>query len=346
VSIQVFNPLGQKGDGSGDTKGQKGTFIVESEMAKNMFDAQQKLQQRLSRHLYKAHRRVVLIGERMARKGIKDIMDQFSRDPKNRLRTEIMVVKGGMAKDILQIKYPFEHIPGEAYYKLAKMETTEDMSIKDFLLDSMDKGIRPTIAAIEPTPHPSLGQETNMDLTVRLYGMAIIKDYKLVGFLDHEETKDLLLIKGKLKGGIYIAPLPEHKGMESLEITASKQSIKIRIHNDVNVDLNVSVIGEIHENSSSLDLSKAENITIAEEALKKTAEKRFEQLIKEAQQKYKADIFGFGKKVHQTDPKYWRKSNQDWGKQFTTINVNVTVQFHIKRSGMIGSPTHLEQEVK
>ena len=104
-SVQVAVPI--TGQGTPRGEGAQGKFFVVSAVGKNSNEVIQGLQRKLSRRLYYAHRSVVFIGEKLAKHGIKDILDYFSRDPHSRLRSFIMVVKGGEGREILRSPLSF-----------------------------------------------------------------------------------------------------------------------------------------------------------------------------------------------------------------------------------------------
>ncbi|GJM70963.1 hypothetical protein HMSSN036_31790 [Paenibacillus macerans] len=55
----------------------------------------QQMQTKLSRLVFRGHRRIIVIGEPLARKGLKDVLDTYTRDPNLKLRTDVFIVKGG-----------------------------------------------------------------------------------------------------------------------------------------------------------------------------------------------------------------------------------------------------------
>ena len=110
VSLQVAIPSADQSLGGGP-----GKFFVISATGINANEALEKPRaKKLANAVYCPSACVVFVGERLARHGIKDILDIYTHDPRNRLRTYLMVVKGGDGQEILKAKYPFEQVPIEA----------------------------------------------------------------------------------------------------------------------------------------------------------------------------------------------------------------------------------------
>ncbi|HWO97783.1 MAG TPA: Ger(x)C family spore germination protein, partial [Bacillus sp. (in: firmicutes)] len=88
VSVQVPLPGGMGGAGSsgggGGTGGNK-SFYVDSEIGRNIRESNDKLQRRMSRNLYFAHRRVLIVGDELARKGFDDVLNLIALQPQARL---------------------------------------------------------------------------------------------------------------------------------------------------------------------------------------------------------------------------------------------------------------------
>jgi len=57
--------------------------------------------------------------------------------------------------------------------------------------------------------------------------------------------------------------------------------------------------------------------------------------VTKAQNEYRTDVFGFGEKIHNKYPKYWKTVEGNWEEVFSKLPVQVTVQAHIKTSGEI-----------
>ena len=188
-SVQVAVPITGQGTPRGESA--QGKFFVVSAVGKSSNEVILGLQRKLSRRLYYAHRSVVFIGEKLAKHGIKDILDFFSRDPHSRLRTYIMVVKGGEGREILEVRYPFEVVPTEAVKEMEILGSDLGVTLRDLFMAASSDGIHPVMGVIEPAV-PSEGLDERKNIIFKLAGSALFKDFKLVGLLDEKETGGLL----------------------------------------------------------------------------------------------------------------------------------------------------------
>ena len=72
---------------------------------------------KLPRESYFGHRRVIFLGEEFAKRGLKNELDTYQRNPDISLRTDIFIVKGDKAKELLTISNPLEKSPAVAILK-------------------------------------------------------------------------------------------------------------------------------------------------------------------------------------------------------------------------------------
>lgn len=339
LQLMLPSPSGMGGAGGGGGGEQEEKFVVETSAGTEPGDVMEKIQEKISRRLFRGHRRVIVFGEELARKGLDEILDSLSRDPQNRLRTHIVIAKGMKGRELLKIKYPFERIPSEAMREMEKLGVGVELTIRDFLMTASGEGIQPVAAAMEPTD-----DKKGFQLT----GTAVFKDLKLVGYLNDEETRGYLWVSGKLKNGTLSTSIPGSEGEVSIDIMNAKSKIKPEIEgNKVKVYVELSGEGVIHGNGTKLDLTVPENIELIEETAKKAITDRVQSTIKGVQKKYKSDIFGFGSHIYQTDPGQWDELKDKWDEIFPEAEAKVSMDFTIKRTGMSGPPLHLkEDEVK
>ena len=95
--------------------------------------------------------------------------------------------------------------------------------------------------------------------------------------------------------------------------------------------------GNLSEVECDIDLTKPETIDQLEDRYEKQTKKLFEKEIKQVQEKYKSDIFGFGEAIYQADPEAWQKLKKDWDKNFENLRVNINVTGEIRRVGTISN---------
>ncbi|HLO01927.1 MAG TPA: hypothetical protein VK191_02340, partial [Symbiobacteriaceae bacterium] len=99
IWLQVVAPSHAGGAAGvpGGSRGQGAPFITLTGKGRTVLDAARHIQTRLSRRIFWAHARVILIGERLAREGVRPAMDFLLRHRELRLDNYILMVKGSVA---------------------------------------------------------------------------------------------------------------------------------------------------------------------------------------------------------------------------------------------------------
>lgn len=291
VSIQIPIPTKE-----GTTSGTLGkTYYVVTAAGTNIYDVERKCQQLLSRKFFKGHRRVVFIGEKFAKRGIKDILDYYSRDPATRLRTYLVIAKGEQAVKLIKTDHPFERIPSEEVRELERTGVGTAVTFRDYLINQERDGIVPVLGAVE-IQKPQLLVEQREDEkpkqnVFRLSSTAVMKNYKLVGYLNDIETRSLRWIKGELKHEYLAERIPEAGGSVGVVLKKTEKKIKTVIKDGkATIHIELSGDGLLNESNVELDISRPESVAIIEQGLSKLITKQTLHSIRKAQTELKSDI--------------------------------------------------------
>lgn len=343
-TVQVAMPQGGGAESGQGEESKKGFYTI-SASGKNIHEMFQHLQERSSRELFVSHRRILLIGQAMAEKGIVDVFDYYTRDPDSRLKTYVFITKEKMAGDLLNITIPSEQIPGSAVINLAKSNIATGSTLGSIVSEMATKGIVPTIDVLEAKPASMLEKE-GASWTFRLAGSAVIMDYKLAGFLDVEKMRGLMWMKDMLHNGVVTAQLTEGDNDEiSFNITRTSRKVHFQFEEqNIKVHVELKADGPIYENNSTIDLSDPLQIKVAEQALSRTITSRVEETIHTVQKDLKADVFGIGQHLYQSHPSKWREVEDEWQELFPEIEFSVKTEVKVRRSGGIGAPLHIKED--
>lgn len=354
VSTQFTIPSKLGGDAKSGGSGENGYF-VESGTGKTILEATQDMQTKLSRRVFRGQRRAIFIGEDLARSGIRDVLDTYTRDPDVRLRAEVFVVKGAKAQDALKLSYPYERVPALASVKIDKViGGAGDSSLRNFLIASSTEGSSPIMPAIEIDSTDSSESEQGQgkegeqnSANARIYGTAIFagKALKLVGFLSKEEAAERFWVMGELPHYTLTGRVPEGKGMVSIQSThLGGHIVPVIQNNQIHFYVTLTGKGDITENTTPMDLTKTENLKIVEKDLEESEQKHILQTIKNVQEQYRTDIFGFGETIHRRDPRQWTSLKKRWIETFPKTKVSVRVKLTIRRVGITGPSLQLQED--
>lgn len=339
VSTQVIIPSKVSGgQGTGSTGGSPGNpYFVETGTGKDSLDAVQQMQTKLSRRIFRGQRRIIVIGEPLARKGIKGIMDMYTRDPAINLLTDIFVIKGGTAKEFLKASYPLENIPAlgalKAYNQVGGQKT---VSFLNFLLAANSEGSCPTMPAIAVRSPTDGGPSKSNGF--RIGSIAIFnKDLKLIGFLNPKESETLRWVTGKLDKLTITAFVPQEKHYVSLDTSKLDSHIQPVIQgNKIKIYITLKGRGVIRENNTSLDLTQVKNVALVENALDKQVEKDVLHTVTKVQKEYRTDVFGFGDAIQRNELRQWKSLKKNWTKEFPEAQIFVKANLIVRKIGVTG----------
>ncbi|WP_308639909.1 Ger(x)C family spore germination protein [Paenibacillus silvisoli] len=319
-----------------DFKGEKGSAqranIVITATGSSIVDLTQQVQDKLPRRVFLGHRRSIFIGEALARKGLTEVMDQFSRNTDTRMRTDIFVVNDGKGSDILKINSPFNPFSAIVAVDQDRYCRLGDSALRDVLLDVGRDGIRPAMPMVNTTPSNELEKHKILEVkSVAIFN----KDLQMVGEVSGRESLELFWVKGVLKNQFVTEEIEE--GTISLYESNLKKSIRTVFDgNKIKAYIKLEGTGRVLENNTDIDLSvSAERLPI-ERKLNEIKAKQVEATIKRIQLLYGQDVFGLGEEVHREHPYRWKKIRTKWDQLFPTIEVSVKVKLKMQNTGDIG----------
>jgi len=167
------------------------------------------------------------------------------------------------------------------------------------------------------------------------------KDLKLTGKLDSIETRGSAVdIRGKWKAGLLVIDSPgcNNGKKASMEILNASSKIEPRIE-----DGKVKITVKIKESSSLGEDTCVEdplNPEIWAELQQRNSQVIYEEamLAVNKARKLNADVFGFGDAVYKKYPDEWKALEPQWKEIFPELEVNVTVDSKVIRTGMILKP--------
>lgn len=353
ISAQTIIPTKLSGGQNGGKGGgkEKPFFVVASE-GMNTLDAVQRMQTKLSRQIFRGHRRFIVIGESMARQGIKEIFDTYTRDPNLKLRTDIFVVRGGEAEDLLKITYPLESVPGLGVLgEYEQFGTLREMGLLNFIKSATSEATCPAVPAVSIGMESSSREEENKkgqsdgdQEGFRIAGMGIFnKDLKLVGFLNEEESRNLRWVTGDLKKLTVSASIPQQEGNVSMDLRKLQSKIQTTADaGKMNILVTLKGQGAIRENNTDLDLTRTENIRILQKTLNEHVEETVLRTITKVQEEYGTDVFEMGDTLRRKNLRLWKSISNNWEEEFRGAKISVNASLTIRRIGVTGPSLHLD----
>lgn len=327
-----------------NTEPSRGSTKVSSQLfsarGKTIFDAVRNLILVTGKKIYWGHTKVIIINENIASNGIVPVIDWINRDSEPRQDTWILISHGITARDVLKQKIPLTDVTSLHLNEIIRSQNPiykfPQMDIWRFRRDISSN----TTSAIAPVVKI---EKVNEFTFPEIYGTAVFKQDKLVGYLDGEETMDLLFIKNKIHEGSLVMKQPVNTDTDvSLEIFKSKTKINSTYQNEnFTMNINIDTVVAIDEVAGTKNFIDEPGRSKLEKDAEKLLKTRIEILLKKVQTNYKSDIFGFGDIIKRQHPDIWRNIPYTDEKVFSKMQFNVDVDLTIKGSGKISKPIRI-----
>jgi spore germination protein KC len=222
---------------------------------------------------------------------------------------------------------------------------TSSVTLDDLIADLVSDGKQPVLTGIEAfikgNEEAALSKrnEEMIDSPARLLfdGLAVFDKDKLIGWLNEKQGRTYNAVTNKVKSTVVNISCPK-EGKAVLQLLKSKAKVKGKVKNGKpEIDIEFQREYNVGEIECNIDLTKPETIDKLQKIEEQRATKMFEQSIKQVQEEFEVDIFGFGEAVHRADPKAWKKLSKNWDKEFEELPVNIKVEAKIRRIGTVGN---------
>lgn len=300
----------------------------------------------LTKQLVYSHTRVLFINEEIAKKGMIGFLDFLERSGQFRNDFRIIVTKGNQAADFTRIAYPIQKSPSLKLHQQTESMRREwggDPSVKltDFISSIISKGRNPVAIIVKLKGDVDKGKKTDnnksLDPEALVYidGLAVFDDDKMVGSLSVTDTRNYFWTQRLQQTSIAI-PCNEKKEdtFLDLRIIRTKTNMKTT-YNNHKPKLHLDIYGEanIQGNECTKDITKLDVYLDYEKKLNKQVKKEIFDSIKKVQEDFGSDIYGFGDRLNQTNPKKFKEVKDSWDEEFARADLDVQVNITLLRGG-------------
>ncbi|MCM3765517.1 Ger(x)C family spore germination protein [Neobacillus niacini] len=326
VQIPLPSSLGGAGSsgGGGGTSGEGPTLITQG-TGRNIREGMEDIQIRLSRKLYFAHRRVIIIGEDLAKDGILEVVRAVFMQPQSRLSTYLAISKGDAVK-LLESQPRMEQFSAEAIREMAK--ASSNRTVMDVLQDLQRPGKDPIVPVIDTT---GTLKEDDKGKEVVMRQFAVLKQDKLSFFTNEKETQGILWLLGKMKKKSFT-----FSTMENKEITL--QIIDNHVKTDLSMEagkpvfeLKIRATGTMLENEPNLRIEDPKTYYMIIRKMEKEIETNVNQILRHSLSEG-IDFYGFGWHLYKNRYQRWEKEwKKDWERLLPQLKVKVNVDGDIQR---------------
>ncbi|HLS54171.1 MAG TPA: Ger(x)C family spore germination C-terminal domain-containing protein, partial [Tissierellaceae bacterium] len=181
--------------------------------------------------------------------------------------------------------------------------------------------------------HMPVGIAGNNEVIVS--GAGVFKNYKLVGYLNEMENRDVAILNGDLVQDGLDTQYEDSNLSLLIANLKSKRKI-ITGDEDIKVIFNVQVEGQIHEfildDNDKIDSDLI--IKDMEKVLCKEMEKGLNKTIYKLQRELNADVIGILEHLYRFHPSLWEQVKDDWDSIFPQLDIKVNIDLNIRRRGL------------
>ncbi|KJS72442.1 MAG: hypothetical protein JL56_13005 [Desulfotomaculum sp. BICA1-6] len=353
LTVQIARPSAFGGGDTGQraTGAQQNNVWVISQTGDTVYDAQRYLEAKVSRELYWGHTVILVLGEQMARDGIRKVLNFFSRSPDTR-ETIWVLVSRGAAKEVLNSHSQLETTSAQGVGAMVRSGVGVPVMLKDLSMMLASKGTNPVLPLIELTASGSPqgpgmaenvpraqheqahGTQTHAEITIT--GTGVFKDDRLVGWLDMMESRGMLWLRDEMEEGEITVPSPTEPG-KHFSVRIDRATTEVEPYYDgqnIWFDVKMRMDGELWEQQSMEKITEPQIFAALEKSLARRIEQKSRDVLEKARQVYGVDIFGFGDAWHRKYPNEWPALKDRWDEEFTAADVHISVEAHIRRTGL------------
>lgn len=322
ISYSFPNPSGGYGGGA------EVTNVFLSTLASDIYMADRMVATRSSKSIYFGHLRMLLIGEAVARDPLmlRETLDSMERNSMVSRRINIGIASG-RAEDVLQLEPLMEGNIGqllyEIFHKKDRSQRAPLVDLGEVLIDLHENGstLIPRIVASEKE--------------IKAAGAAVIKDYRLVGWLGEKETAAATMAQGNFQ--YLIVPIPYNNLNIPVSVTDGSTKYEyVENGNERKILINIEIEGDIE----GLYMNPKEDIL--DQAFIKTLQDQGERLLEESiegtieklQKEFKADVLQLDMYMERNRPKEWKELKEDWDEIYEEIAIEARIDLKIRRVGL------------
>ena len=346
VSVLIANsPKNNADDKTGESR-----IVVYSGIGNTIYTAIKDIGLISAKELYLGHFSLLVISEDVAKDGISDVIDVFLRESSSKKNFYVAISKDCKAKDTLKIitplsSYPSQNISDNLSSTTKLQGIIANINFNDLLSNLERPGIDSAINSVNIIGSVEEGsskeniEKSEPKTYIKLGNLGLFKDDKLVYWTNHNESLGINIVRNKIEQ-MHI-PIDYNNTKITIDTTRMSTNFEVNIKdNKPNITINSKGESKFVEVIGDVDLNNDKIIKEINESLNEKVKKIIKEGIK-ASIDNKSDVFGFGLKLYQEYPKYYKKIN-NWNDSLDNIDFNINVNIILKTRG--SSQNSLEDE--
>jgi spore germination protein KC len=292
-----------------------------------------------------SHAEHLVLGEEAAQEGIAAYLDYVARATEMRLETNIFVVKGDTAQNLLTSvaseKTSATDMLLNVKASIDKMGLGKVFSCGDVSVE-LEKTGNALVAAIELRETDELS-ETGGEKVIVPVGMGVIVDGVLVDYVLNEEAKGASMLMNKLENDNIDIDLDGGK------IVLGMTEAKVHYHPNFNDDTleSVDVLAKVELNIIEVD----GGIDVLDDNVREEMQAEVNNILTQRMrdalvhsQALQEDYLGIGEKIEMAAPAKFARISEEWPALFTDIPFTIAVESEVERTYEISLPITVRGE--
>lgn len=281
-----------------------------------------------------SHTEHIVIGEETARLGIAGIMDYIERAAEMRFDTNIFIVEGGKASELVLETTGEDTSAADMLYYL-----TQDASKTGtgFVPDCGDiaealSGDGVALASAICLTESADAAEGSVESMIEMCGLAVIEDGSVTFFVPERETRGVTILMDKLEYATAAVPDGEG-GSATLGITKAKPDVKA-VYRDgalTEIDISVKIDANVLQLDNRIDIDSEDVRRALAVELAEAEREGIEGAIRLSQERG-VDFLDLKGAAKRESPSKFKAVEGQWDVLFPRLPINVSIEASIKRT--------------
>jgi len=329
LSLQVLKLARGRQEQGSQSQEASSTYVL-SNTGQSMHEMIRDMLGQSSKALWFEHIQAVIVNDKVLKQdSLYSVIDLFRRDAEMRIRMKIFVTPDE-AKKILEFQPPSGE-PGGIY-----LNNISKRHVKNAHIPAARTDMFFTTQMLDKKAVVALPKVEIAGKTVKMAGVALLKDGKLAGYLDEYATKGIKIMRGLAKSTVITFECPLHPGsLATFELFRHNTHLKpIAAGDKIYFSVDIAMRGNISEvGCGHLHDSMDTNYILKAQALIAREVRRNILYAKEACQAAGVDSLGFAGLLKAYYPETWENIKDRWDEIFPAVPLIVSVNVAIVNIG-------------
>ncbi|GAA0430297.1 Ger(x)C family spore germination protein [Lentibacillus halophilus] len=331
LTNQFVVPSGIGAPSQGSSGGQPAHANVAA-TGKSLLAIEREMGAMTSRSPYLPNMKLISLSSELAKTDMfESVLDLFIRDHEMRRGVKVAITEGNAAGifniDAKNAKLPVNHIESvmNNHFKyLGNIRPLRVGGLHEYLLKK------------ESFLVPKITKQGN-DMTYQGAGVFHGYNNRMTGVMNVKATKGYNLLTGQAHSGTIKIKMDDSPvTLELMEVTSSMK-VRSQAQSAIKASIQTDVESRVAETFASQSLQNEKRLQTMGKKAEKKMEKLMKTTIKKAQNEWKADILGVGRKLHKYHYDVWQTVKKDWDRgqnYFSEADIDVASDITIKTTGV------------